>query len=303
MRNIKMDNLKGLLIVSVVAGHLLELCMGKGREPLRFLYICIYFFHMPLFVYCSGYFAKLTGVGSRILKKLLPPFILFQLLYILFERVVLKNELEIQFSKPYWILWYLQAVMIWSVLLPIVAQKSRKKQIIVLTFAIAAALFCGFDEEIGRVFSMSRVIVYFPFFLLGYDLHMWDTERMKLPEEGTEHGREIKTRKADLFAVRNKKMISTAVMVFLLGIIVVTGIRMEAWKVSWLYEAAAYEKNGSDMEFRLFHLAAGALGILAARRFVPDKKLPVFDKLGQKTMPIYLSHGFLIKGIDFFGIL
>lgn len=303
MRNVKMDNLKGFLIVLVVTGHLLELCMGKGKEPLRGLYILIYFFHMPVFVYCSGYFAKSTGVGKRILKKLLPPYLIFQVLYILFERVMLKNNVELQFSKPYWILWYLFAVMIWSILLPVVASQSRKKQVLVLLLSVFAALFAGFDEGIGRSFSMSRVIVYFPFFLLGHDLHMWDEERERLPKEGTETDREIRTREVDRFAASYKKVITAAVVLLLAGIIAITRVRMDAWKVSWLYEAAAYGKNGSDIEFRLFHLAAGTLGVLAARRFIPKKRLPVFDKLGQKTMPIYLTHGFFIKWIDLLGIL
>lgn len=295
-RNSKMDNLKGILIVLVVAGHFFELCMGKGL--LRYAYILIYCFHMPLFVYCSGYFAKCSGIGKRIFKKLLPTYIIFQLLYILFENFVLKSDMEIQFSKPYWLLWYLAAVMIWNILLPLVSTDSRKKQLLILGASVAAALAAGFDSGVGRSLSLSRIIVYFPFFLMGYDLHMWDAEREMLPEEEEENERESHTRKAKQFAEKYRKWISISVAAALIGIAVYTGIRMGAWKISWFYEAAAYEKNGSDAEFRLFHLAVGTLGILAVRRFLPDKKLPVFEKLGQKTMPIYLTHGFVVKWID-----
>lgn len=300
-RNVKMDNLKGILIILVVAGHLLELCMGKG--VLRYLYIMIYFFHMPLFVYCSGYFAKATGVGEKILKKLLPPYVIFQVLYILFERNVLKNDMEMQFSKPYWILWYLLAMMIWSILLPVVSTNSRKKQLFVLGLAIFAALAAGYDNGVGRSMSLSRIIVYFPFFLMGYDLHMWDREREMLPMEGTEEGRDIKTRRLDVLAGKYKREISIAVIASLVAVALITGTHMGAWKISWLYEAASYKRTGSEMEFRLFHLAVGTLGILGVRRFLPDKKMPLFDKLGQKTMPIYLTHGFLVKWIDMYGLL
>ena len=299
-RNIKMDNLKGILIVLVVTGHFLELCMGKGI--LRYIYMMIYFFHMPLFVYCSGYFAKCSGVGERILKKLLLPYMIFQTLYILFERVVLKNELEIQFSKPYWLLWYLAAMIIWSILLPLVSTSSRKKQMLVLALSVAAALAAGFDSGIGRSLSLSRSIVYFPFFLMGYDLHMWDAERKELPKEEADNEREEHTRKLEQTAVKYRKAISIFVVTALLGIAVFTGIHMKAWKISWLYEAASYAKTGSHIEFRLFHLAVGTLGILGVRRFLPDKRLPVFEKLGQKTMPIYLTHGFFVKWIDMVGL-
>lgn len=299
-RNIKMDNLKGILIVMVVAGHFLELCMGKGL--LRYAYILIYCFHMPLFVYCSGYFAKCSGIGERIFKKLLPTYLVFQLLYILFENFILKSDMEIQFSKPYWLLWYLAAVMIWNILLPVVSTDSRKKQLLVLGISVAAALAAGFDSGVGRSLSLSRIIVYFPFFLMGYDLHMWDKEREMLPEAEKESERESHTRQAEQLAEKYRKWISVSVAAALLGIAVFTGIHMGAWKISWLYEAASYEKTGSDVEFRLFHLAVGTLGILAVRRFLPDKKLPVFEKLGQKTMPIYLTHGFVVKWIDMVGL-
>ena len=65
-RNILFDNIRVVLIILVVYGH--------AMEPLRFdnklftgLYNFIYLFHMPLFVFCSGAFAK--SDKKRILKK------------------------------------------------------------------------------------------------------------------------------------------------------------------------------------------------------------------------------------------
>ncbi len=295
-----MDNLKGILIVLVVLGHFLELCMGKGFS--RYLYILIYFFHMPLFVYCSGYFAKCTKVGERILKRLLIPYVIFQMLYILFERVVLKNDLEMQFSKPYWILWYLFAMIVWTILLPVVSTDSRKKQVLIFIMAVAAALLAGYDNGVGRSMSLSRIIVYFPFFLLGYDLHMWDKEREGLPVEGKEKGREVVTRKLDVLAGKYRNVINCVVIASFIGIVVVTERYMGNWKLSWFYEAASYKSTGSGIEFRLFHLAAGMLGVFGIRRFLPDKRIPIVHKLGQKTMPIYLTHGFLVKWIDMYNL-
>ena len=56
-RNYQMDNLKCLLIFSVVFGHMLELFMGKN-SPERVIYLVIYSFHMPLFAFVSGVFAR-----------------------------------------------------------------------------------------------------------------------------------------------------------------------------------------------------------------------------------------------------
>lgn len=47
-----MDNLKCFLILCVVIGHMLELVYAGGG------YRIIYSFHMPAFIFVSGYFAR-----------------------------------------------------------------------------------------------------------------------------------------------------------------------------------------------------------------------------------------------------
>lgn len=274
MRNRKMDNQKGILIVLVVLGHLLELRMGRGIG--RFVYILIYFVHMPLFVYCSGYFAKRSGVWRRVFKKLLPPYIVFQCLYLAFARIVLEEEAKLQFLKPYWLLWYLFAMIVWSLALPLLSPASGKKRAVILAVSFAAAIAAGYADSVGRYMSLSRIIVFFPFFLLGYDVR----QREKEPAGGA--------------AVRCP---SALLVLAAAGLAALTAARMGEWKVSWLYEAASYGKTGGGPAFRLLHLAAGFLGVACAMRFVPDKEWKVFGKLGQKTMPIYLIHGFIVKWI------
>ena len=53
-RDAKIDNLKGILIFLVVFGHLLELVITKGHA--KYIYELIYSFHMPFFIFLSGYF-------------------------------------------------------------------------------------------------------------------------------------------------------------------------------------------------------------------------------------------------------
>ena len=50
------DNLKAVLIFLVVLGHFL--LPIHGDNPLVVVKRLIYIFHMPLFVFVSGYFAK-----------------------------------------------------------------------------------------------------------------------------------------------------------------------------------------------------------------------------------------------------
>ena len=54
------DNLKGVLIILVVIGHLLEPCARLGSEGLAGFRVLdfIYMFHMPLFIFVTGLFSK-----------------------------------------------------------------------------------------------------------------------------------------------------------------------------------------------------------------------------------------------------
>lgn len=83
-RDARFDNLKGILIFLVVFGHLLELVGGPVSA---WLYRLIYSFHMPAFVFCSGWFARFDA--ERFFRRLLYPYLVYQTLYLLFDRLVL----------------------------------------------------------------------------------------------------------------------------------------------------------------------------------------------------------------------
>ena len=64
------DNLKAVLIFLVVLGHFL--LPIHGDNPLVVVKRLIYIFHMPLFVFVSGYFAKkIYKNGQYNFKKIL----------------------------------------------------------------------------------------------------------------------------------------------------------------------------------------------------------------------------------------
>lgn len=57
------DNMKGLLISLVVMGHFIQVyfekCVwGDNYYFLQTVLCFIYYFHMPLFIFVSGYFSK-----------------------------------------------------------------------------------------------------------------------------------------------------------------------------------------------------------------------------------------------------
>ena len=163
VRKYSFDNLRCFLIICVVLGHLLELCAPNFISTL--LYRIIYSFHMPLFIFLNGYFAKFNPI--RIIKGYLIPYFLFQTLYLLFARNVLGLTDKFQYTTPYWILWYLLACLFYQLLIPFFDTKNPKKQLFFLTGALIFSLAIGFETTIGYFASLSRFFVFLPFFVLG----------------------------------------------------------------------------------------------------------------------------------------
>lgn len=90
-RDYGMDNLRCLLMMCVVLGHLLEICPSSpGSE---FLYRILYVFHMPAFVFLTGYFARYDP--RRIVSGWVIPYAVFQTLYLLFSRHVLGLQSQL----------------------------------------------------------------------------------------------------------------------------------------------------------------------------------------------------------------
>ena len=80
-RDNSIDSLKFLLICTVVLGHVI-MALGGGKAEMA-MFNFIYSFHMPLFVFLSGYFTRpeeMTEKAVRGAFHFLSLFILFDLL-------------------------------------------------------------------------------------------------------------------------------------------------------------------------------------------------------------------------------
>lgn len=86
--------LKGLLIISVIAGH----CPNSDEILIH----TVYWFHMPLFFMISGYFLSLPEVGGWVVKKakrlLLPTVVYFLIDSILTGKIGMKRILRFLYN-------------------------------------------------------------------------------------------------------------------------------------------------------------------------------------------------------------
>ena len=117
------DNLKAVLIFLVVLGHFL--LPIHGDNPLVVVKRLIYVFHMPLFVFISGYFAKkIYKNGQYNFKKilyLLKAYVVFVVaIQIVYAIAGFEKFTEIDFFSQSGAPWYLFAMIVWYLTIPLV---------------------------------------------------------------------------------------------------------------------------------------------------------------------------------------
>lgn len=266
------DNLKALLILFVVFGHLLESLL-QTSDYAKLLYLLIYSFHIPLFAFCSGYFACFHV--SRIKRTLIYPFLLFQTFYLLFDRFYLQQDTLATFTKPYWLMWYLFALIIWEIALPFIETANPRKQLLTIGGAFFLSVLAGYDNSIGYYMSLSRIIVYFPFFLMAHYMrtnHLFD---------------EIKDF-AKSWTGRGLSLISA------LGMTACIIWQQDVYRVSWLYGSRSYETGRYSAMERIQFTLFAVMWIVFLIGLIPDRKT-CYTKIGQNSLVIYLLHGFMIK--------
>lgn len=266
----KFDNLKTILIFLVVFGHFLELVKGH-----RLLYLTIYSFHMPLFLFISGYFAHFNR--KNIWTKMICPYVVFQILYTYFERYLLGAEsLQLTFVRPRWILWYLFVLIAYHLALPLFDTDSVKGQCVIVAGTVLIGLLSGYDKKLGYDFSAARTFTFMPFFLSGYYLSKNRVFSRKLPPHNTAYM--IKFCGAALLIVMMIKVLS-------MGFIT----------KKMLYGSYSYEAAGYNVQIKLLLYVFAGVWIMLCMMLMPDKKIPVLSTIGCYTMPVFLLHGFVVK--------
>lgn len=265
------DNLRALLILAVVFGHLLEI-----SAPFRgsfFLYRLVYSFHMPAFLFITGYFARFDR--DRLLFSSLLPYVLFQTCSILFRRFVLQEDAALQFTTPYWTLWYLMAVIFYQLLIPMYSVAGPVRQGLALMATFLISLAAGFDGSVGYNLTLSRILVFQPWFLLGFY-----ARRAKWPS-----------------LCRGAKLAVCMVLCICI-------IGLHRWEISaqMLFGSLPYAETQSGPLIRFFCAAVAGVWLvflfLVCKPFF-NRPIPLLTALGQHTLPVFLLHGFAVKYLGF----
>lgn len=273
------DNLRFLLILFVVFAHLLEIAAKfKGSDE---LYQIIYSFHMPAFLFLFGYYAKYSP--KRIAFTWVVPYFVFQTLYILFAEHVLERATPLQYTTPYWILWYVLACIFYQLLIPLYDASGTFSRLAVLLVTVALALGAGFDKTVGYTMSLSRFLVFQPWFVLGFYCRR-EEKREKISLSPWQRG--------------------------IIGIVCLLLISLSVWFLqkksvpsTVLYGSYSYSYVGHTVGMRAATMVIALVWIVflfVVVRHLLNRRIFLITHIGQNTLPIFLLHGFVVKAIPEF---
>ena len=171
-RDFYLDNTKFFLIIMVIWSHVLSnLCGGRICHRVDSF---LYFFHMPLFIFISGYFTKVNDPAGfwKSIGRLLETLIIFNTIHVIIRialgKIVIGEDdfWSILFS-PQWSLWYLLSLIWWRIIVFVSTQKFHISPVKALVFSVVLGLAAGF-LPVGRELSLQRTFFFLPFFALGY---------------------------------------------------------------------------------------------------------------------------------------
>ena len=243
-------NLKLLLLFLVVWGHWLE--GGTSSSiVLREIYRLIYYIHMPLFSFLSGLFVFQHSQCIAQLKRLFPLYLALQL-----PAALLSGG---DVLTPVWHLWYLLSCCTW-LLTTHVMLYFKQSGTFILAGALLLGLLAGFVPWVGRSLSLSRTIVFFPYFWAGV-LCRADTPWHKWRGQG--------------------------ILALLLGVGLILLLGRD-FPLSFLYQARPYT-SPQDALLRLGCYGVGFAMGFGLLTLTPRRRFP-FTRMGADTLWLYLLH-------------
>lgn len=166
------DNIKVLLIFLVVFNHIIAFQLVKVDMIVRYVWYAITIFHMPAFVFMSGYLSKKPQDVLKNVKNLLIPYILgYSLTW--YAYIWLGKSMDYELLRPSGtVMWYVLALFIYRLTI-----EALGKVRFIVPLSIIFALWAGTRPEFTTYLSSSRIVVFFPFFVAGY---LWKSDYTKI---------------------------------------------------------------------------------------------------------------------------
>ncbi|MBO2456820.1 acyltransferase family protein [Actinomadura violacea] len=284
-RDAYFDNVKFFLILLVVLGHVWEV-LRKDSHAVDAAYTVVYGFHMPVFVFVSGYFARgfmrSTDKFRVIFPTLVVPYVIFAVLYRLQLVYIRGNDFRLQeLFRPQFLMWFLVALVLWRLSAPLWAHLRHPVAVSVALSLVAGSWSFNTDPTLCRAAAL------LPFFVLGL------TIRPELAQ-----------------APRNREWARWAGIAVLLAALPVAYVWERGTVLPKIAHGVLLWNRGYEqlhfsavegMGYRLLALAL-AVGLGTAFLAAVPRGRAWYTALGTRTMYVYLLHGLIVKTLDYGGV-
>ena len=260
------DNIKVLLIFLVVFNHIIAFQLVKVDVIVRYVWYAITIFHMPAFVFMSGYLSKKPQDVLKNVKNLLIPYILgYSLTW--YAYVWLGRSMDYELLRPSGtVMWYVLALFIYRLTI-----EALGKVRFIVPLSIIFALWAGTRPEFTTYLSSSRIVVFFPFFGAGY---LWKSDYTKV----------VRKFKGKWVLIPISGLLLYAIPNFMME----NNIPIDIFRGNHTYQLCGMD-NITGMLIRLLMYLVSFVLILTFLALIPDIKLPI-TFIGRNTMGIYFFH-------------
>jgi len=277
----KWDNLKLLLIFLVVVGHLCYYYTA-GSRTMQELFVFIYTFHMPLFILVFGLFAKKACAGPRFPGAKVFSYLILALACEVVVQLVdylCWGTLNFTILNQDALSWFLVACAAYIAITWLL--RSVRFRYLFL-FALVLGIFVGYDQQVGDTLALSRIIVYYPFFLVGFRL---DPKRL-----------DQATSKTWVRLVALAVVLAYAAVCFL-NVGDVTSLRLLFTGHNPFALTPGYGAPQRVLCYTLSFLMCAAVVCLT-----PSRSLGVLTRAGSRTLSIYILHVPVVTVLTWLGV-
>lgn len=275
-RNYLFDNIKAILIFSVVIAHYFRASSSFTVSSFGgVIYLLSFSYIMQGFLFISGYFSKnLEKCKETAFQTFLFPYLILMPI-MFFLRVAIFGKAHFDITLPTMALWYLLTLFIYRYFLKdLVIVKN------VLPYSIALSLAAGYIPFLNSTLSLGRTFSFLPFFLLGYYFKPeWIDKLHRIPK---------------------------AVSWLLLSVLIAFTIHIalnKAFPLEALYMKGSYVSTGLTNDqgilLRIWISLISLVWIFVFINLTP-KSRTFLTGIGQNTMTIYILHiivRYFIKGM------
>ena len=239
-------------------------------------YDFLYFWHVPAFVFVTGYLSRsFTWSSARLValvRTVVVPYVLFETALALFRVYVGGEQLEDLFRDPHWPMWYLSALFFWRLMTP-VFRPLRGGLLVAIVLSLVAGLWVGDTLDVARVLGL------LPFFVLGLKA---TPERLALLR-----GRP-----------RSRSPPSSRWWAWWCWRTGPTAGRAPSGSTTARSTPSSRRSDARAVLVRAALLVLGTVGAWAFLSLVP-RVGGWFATMGSASLVVYLFHGFVVKGLEY----